>query len=127
MRTRVVVAAALIVVLLFSPAARAQQSQADVWHTFAGKVDTGADLDVRLLNGQRFRASLVEVRPEAVLLQPRTRVRVPVQAVSYGSIASLERHPQGGMGPGKAAALGAAAGVGAFFAMLAILFVAIDD
>lgn len=126
MRTRVVVAAAIIVVLL-SPTARAEQSQADVWRTFAGKVDTGTDLDVRLLNGQRFRASLVEVRPDAVLLQPRTRVRVPVQAVSYSLIASLERHPQGGMSPGKAAALGAATGVGAFLAMLAILFVAIDD
>ena len=117
---------ALLVSLVAANSARAQVP-ADVWRTFAQNVDIGSEMNVRLQDGTRFRATLVGVRDDAVLLQPKTRVTVPVQAVPYGDIASLERRKAGGgVGAGKAAAIGVASGVGSFFAMLLILVASFD-
>jgi hypothetical protein len=54
-----------------------------------------------------------------LLLQPKTRRPVPVQQVPYDAVASLEV-PGKGIGAGKAAAIGVAAGAGAFWAMVGI-------
>lgn len=103
------------------------QVPADVWRTFAQNIDVGSEMNVRLQDGKRFRATLVGVRDDALLLQPKTRVTVPVQAVPYGDIASLERRKAGGgVGAGKAAAIGVASGVGSFFAILLILVASFD-
>ena len=102
------------------------QTPADIWRNFAERVDVGTELNVRLTDGSRLRATLVGVRSDAVLLQPKTRVPVPIQAVPYGDIVRLERTKQG-IGAGKAAAIGVATGVGAFFGVLAILFAAYGD
>jgi hypothetical protein len=121
-----------IVALMFTallagwPAAASAQSQAEIWKAFAEQVDVGTELTVRLQNGQRFRATLIAVRDDAVLLQPRTRVPVPVQAVPYDEIATLERRESGGIGAGKAAAIGVASGAGAFVVILLILMAAFD-
>jgi hypothetical protein len=116
---------ALIFVFVVSQIAAAQASP-DVWRSFAERVEVGSELNVRLNDGQRFRAALVGVRPDAVLLQPKTRIPVPIQAVSYDDILRLERARQG-MGAGKAIAIGVATGVGAFFATLAVLVAAVGD
>lgn len=117
---------ALVVLALVVPAPLAAQVRSDVWREFAEKIDVGAELNVRLQSGQRFRATFVGTRPDAILLQPKTRVPVPVQPVPYDQIVSLERR-QGGVGAGKAAAIGVATGVGAFLGILLIMFAAIDD
>jgi hypothetical protein len=116
----------LVLSLLAAAPVRAQVP-ADVWRTFAQNIDVGSEMNVRLQDGKRFRATLVGVRDDTLLLQPKTRVTVPVQAVPYGEIASLERRKAGGgVGAGKAAAIGVASGVGSFFAMLLILVASFD-
>ncbi len=84
-------------------------------------------MKVRLRDGQKFTATLVQAQPDALLLQPRTRVPVPVQPVSYDSIVSIERVRSGGIGAGRAAAIGVATGVGTFLGILFIMIAAIDD
>jgi hypothetical protein len=79
-----------------------------------------------LNDGQRFRATLVGVRADAVLLQPKTRIPVPIQAVPYEAIVRLER-TRPGIGAGKAAAIGVATGVGAFFATLGVMLAMVGD
>src|SRR5215212_10219566 len=108
--------AALIAVALMLPAPAAAQATGDVWRTFAQKLDTGSEVTVRLQNGQRFRATLIEARSDALVLQPRTRRPVPVQPVAYEAITSLERNENRGGGIGKAIAIGAAVGAGTFLA-----------
>jgi hypothetical protein len=115
-----------IILALAAPPPAAAQAPADVWRSMAVKLEVGTDVNVRLRDGQRFRATLVRADEDALWLQPRTRATVPVQAVPYDAIASLERREGGGIGAGKAAAIGVAAGVGSFFALLAILFAAFD-
>jgi hypothetical protein len=61
-----------------------------------------------------------------VLLQPKTRVPVPIQPVPYGEIVRLEKTRQG-IGAGKAVAIGVATGVGAFFVTLAVMLAAVGD
>jgi hypothetical protein len=119
--------ALLLIVTLAAPGWAAAQVPPDVWRGFVEKVDTGAELNVRLRDGKRFRAVLVGVRPDAVLLQPKTRITVPVQSIPYGAIASLERRQQAGMNAGKVAAIGVGTGVAAFFTIMAIVFAAFDD
>ena len=119
--------ALLLILTLMAPAWAGAQVPSDVWRGFVEKVDTGAELNVRLRDGMRFRAILVGVRPDAVLLQPKARITVPVQSVPYDAIASIERRQQGGMNAGKAAAIGVGTGVAAFFTVMAIVFAAFDD
>ena len=120
------VTTALIVVLAVSQTATAAQTPPEIWRSFAERIEVGTELNVRLNNGQRFRATLVGARADAVLLQPKTRVPVPVQAVPYEGIARLER-TRHGIGGGKAVAIGVATGVGAFFATLAVLLAVAGD
>ena len=117
--------AALIIVIAMQQIAGAQ-ALPEVWRSFAERMDVGTELNVRLSDGQHFRATLVAVRPEAMLLQPKTRVPVPVQPIPYEAIVRLER-TRHGIGPGKAVAIGVATGVGAFFATLAVMLAAVGD
>ena len=133
---REALALAFVAMLMISPAGigaqspsdgAAAQSQAEIWRAYSAQVDVGTELTVRLRNGQRFRATLISVRDDALLLQPKTRVPVPVQAVRYDDITTLERRePSRGIGAGKAAAIGVASGAGAFVAILLILMAAFD-
>jgi hypothetical protein len=121
------VARLLVCLLMIQPAAAQVPESGAVWRTFAAKVEVGSSIKVRLQDGPPFTATLVEAQDDALLLQPRTRVPVPVQAVPYHSIVSIERVRGGGIGAGKAAAIGVLTGVGAFFATLVIFIAAIDD
>jgi hypothetical protein len=105
---------------------KAAQAQPDVWKTFASRIDVGVQLNVRLRNGQKFRATLIDAREDVLLLQPRTRVPVPVQPVAYETIVSLEQ-VKGGTGAGKAAAIGVATGVGGFFLTMLVILAAVSD
>jgi hypothetical protein len=118
----------VIALLLVQPlAATAQvQDNAAVWRTFAEKVEVGARITVRLRDGQRIAATLVQAAPEALLIQPRTRLAVPVQSVAYGTIASIERDAPG-MNAGKAALIGVATGAATFFAVMLIVIAAATD
>ncbi len=115
-----------VLVGLVMPAGVGAQAQPDVWKSFASRIDVGVQLNVRLRNGQKFRATLIDAREDALLLQPKTRVPVPVQPVAYDAIVSLEQ-VKGGMGAGKAAAIGVATGVGAFFLTMLVIFATVAD
>jgi hypothetical protein len=123
--TRHVVVCVLLLVFLL-PGVVGAQPPADVWRTFAGRMDVGVELTVRLRDGQKFRATLIEAREDMLLLQPKTRLPVPVQPVPYDAVVSLER-VKSGIGAGKAVAIGVATGVGAFFGTLLIMFAAWGD
>lgn len=120
-------AIAALVVLLGGAAGAQTVDSADLWRSFAEQVEVGALLKVRLQDGRRFTATLVQAQPGALLLQPRTRVPVPVQPVAYDEIVSLERLHGNGIGAGRAAAIGVASGAGAFLAILLILFASLGD
>jgi hypothetical protein len=122
-----VVALLVVAVSAIQPVAAQVPGMAGTWRAFAEKVEVGSAVKVRLQEGPPFTATLVQARPDALVLQPKTRTPVPVQAVSYESIVSIERVRGGGIGPGKAAAIGVATGVAGFLATLLIFVAAIGD
>lgn len=98
-----------------------------IWREFVARVAVGSELHVRLASGERFRATRVRADDSGVLLLPKTRVPVPVQAVRYDAITSLEPARKGGIGAGKAVAIGVGTGVAAFWGMMAIAFAVWGD
>lgn len=109
------------------PPASLSTGSAETWRTFAGRLAVGTRLVVRVEGQRRFEATLVDARPDVLVLQPRTRVPVAVQEVPYSSVVSLElQHRSNGMHPARAAAIGAATGAGVFFVILGVLLANVD-
>ena len=114
-----------LIVLLAAHGAVAQTSS-EIWRSFAEKVEVGTELTVRLNDGRRFRATFVGTQDTAMLVQPRTRIPVPIQAVPYDEVTRIER-TRPGVTAGKAVAIGVATGVGAFFGILALVLGVVSD
>ena len=114
-----------LIVLLAAHGAVAQTSS-EIWRSFAEKVEVGTELTVRLNDGRRFRATFVGTQDTAMLVQPRTRIPVPIQAVPYDEVTRIER-TKPGVTAGKAVAIGVATGVGAFFGILALMLGVVSD
>jgi len=124
-RTSHFIITALLIVLMAVKSVAAQTT-ADVWRSFAERVDVGTELNVRLDDGRRMRATLVGVRADAVLLQPKTRIPVSIQAVPYDAIVRMEPR-KAGHSAAKAVAIGVATGVGAFFGIMLLIVAAVAD
>ena len=116
----------LLIITIATPSFAQTQAQGDLWRAFAQKVEVGTRVKLRLDDGQRVVATLIEANADGLLVQPRTRVPVPVQRIAYERIVSLERDKGRGIGAGKAVAIGVASGVGAFLGTLLILIATID-
>lgn len=121
-----VLPALLLIITIATPSFAQTQAQGDIWRAFAQKVDVGTRVKLRLDDGERVVATLIEANADGLLVQPRTRVPVPVQRIAYERIALLERDEGRGIGAGKAIAIGVASGVGAFLGTLLILIATID-
>jgi len=121
MRKTIHVATTVMLVVLVAAQSAIAQTAPDVWRSFAERLDVGTELTVRLNDGRGFRATLVGVRTDAMLLQPKTRIPVAIQSVPYEEIVRLER-AKPAAGVGKAVAIGVATGVGTFFGILALLY-----
>jgi len=114
-----------LIVLMVVPRATAQTTS-DIWKSFAEQTAVGTELKVRMNDGRRFRATLVGIGESAMLVQPRTRIPVPIQAVPFEDITQIER-TKPGIGAAKAVAIGVATGVGTFFGILAIMLSVVSD
>ena len=119
------VTATAVIVLLAAHSAIAQ-TPSQIWRSFAEKVEVGTELTVRMNDGRRFRATFVGTQDTAMLVQPRTRIPVPIQAVPYDEVTRIER-TRPGVTAGKAVAIGVATGVGAFFGILALMLGVVSD
>lgn len=97
MRTPLLVAT---LALAAGPAA-AQQStpDADAWRALAQALEPGAFLSVRTKEGTRLRGTLVNQSADGILLKPKTRIPVPIRAIAFDDIDSIERQ-RPGMSPG---------------------------
>ena len=129
-KLRISIALTLVLALLVIPARSGfarSGSDAAAWQALAEKLDAGVTINVRLSDRQHFEATFINARPDAVVVQRKSRVPMPVELIPYDSIASMSLVDTSALSRGKAAgiALGAAgAAVGAL--MLIISLVAFD-
>jgi hypothetical protein len=112
---RLIVSAVLVLSLASIPAS-GQSSDESAWRALAEQLQGGVAVDVRLRDGQHFKATFIAAHPEAILVQRKTRIPVGVEQVNYESIASLSRVQPSNLSAGKIAAIalgsaGAAVGV----------------
>ena len=117
----------VVAMVAVQPAAAQVAQTAEVWRAFAEKLEVGASVRVRLQDGRKFTATLIQAQYDALLLQPKTRT------AGAGAARALRIHrldgarTSGGIGAGKAAAIGVVSGVGGFLATLLIFVAAIND
>ena len=104
------------------PALHAQSVDPGIWRVFAEKLDPGRTLKIRLKDGTRFEATLLQVAPDAMTVQPQTRAATPPQRVPFDRIETLEVHHDKGMSVAKAFAIGAGVAAGAFLTLIAFAF-----
>jgi hypothetical protein len=107
--------------------ARQPAVTADLWRAFVEKLDVGSTLKVRLKDGTRVKATLLQVSPQAITIQPRTRIPVEPQSVPFDAIESLDVDRSNGIGVGKAIAIGVASAAGAFVGLMLIAFALVGD
>jgi|SRR5262245_23860614 len=114
--------AVVLVGLLGAPDLFAQPPvTADLWRAYVEKQQVGTTLKVRLKDGTRVKAMLLLVSPEAMTIQPKTRIPVEPQTVPFSTIDSLEVDRSNGIGTARAIAIGgAAAFVGLMLVVLAL-------
>jgi len=113
---RLMMSAALIASLTSVPAFAQSVPDGSAWRALAEQFEGGIAVDVRLRDGQHFKATFIAAHPEAMLVQRKTRIPVSVQQIDYQSIASLSRAQPSNLSAGKIAAIalgsaGAAIGV----------------
>jgi hypothetical protein len=117
----------ITIVLMLSVAALPASAQPDAnesaWRALAERLEGGVPIDVRLRDGRHFKATLIEARHEALVVQRKTRVPVGVEQINYESIVSLSRVQPSNLSAGKIAgiALGSA---GAAIGMLWLIALA---
>ena len=121
--------AMLLVLLVATPLPSSAQgiAERDIWRGLAGKLDPGTTVKLRLVSGQRFKATLLQVSDEAITVQVKTRVPLAPQLVRFDDISSLEVDNGKGANLARAVAIGAATGAGAFFAFMALAFAVWGD
>ena len=107
-------------VALASQAASAQE-EAAVMQRYVERLPVGTDVKVRLKQGERFRATLIGVEADEVILKPRTRVPEPQRRVRVADVEMIE--PQtGGINVAKAIAIGIGAGGASFLGLMLLVF-----
>ena len=116
-----------LAILIAAPPQLLAQSRADVWRGFAHRLEPGKTLKIRLIDGPRFTATLLQVSDEGMMVQPKTRAAVPPQEVRFDRVETLEIDQSKGIGIGKAVAIGAAVGAGAWRALMAFAFAVWGD
>ena len=86
-----------LVVLLAAPAWAGPQTidSAEMWRTFAQRLDVGAAIRVRTVDGKTVEAHLVQVTAQGVRVNPTTRVPVPVREIPFTSIDKIEKRHDG--------------------------------
>jgi len=117
MSLRSIVAFALLMVVFAAPAARAQDP--DLWRSFAEKLPPGALVVVRLSSGSTVKGRLVQVTPDTITVLPKKRLAVPVRALPFTAIESIETGREA-MSPGAKVLIGVGS-AGAFVTILALL------
>ena len=94
---------------------------------YVQRLPMGSKVRVERTDGTTLRGTLMQTSDASIVVQKSTRIPEPPVAIPIGELARVTTESGGGIGAGKAAAIGIASGVGAFFAILAIAFAAGGD
>lgn len=117
---------ALVLSLVSTEAFAQTTSDGLAWRSLAEKLEGGTAIDVRLRDGQHFKATFIAAHDDGVALQRKARIPVAIETVAYDTIASLSRVEPASMSGGKIAGI-VMGSVGAVFGVLFALAALMGD
>jgi len=92
---------------------------------YVQRLPTGSKVKVERTDGSSLKGTLMKAGADTIVVQKNTRVPEPPIEIPVAQIARVTI--DSGTSTGKAVGIGIASGVGAFFAILAILAATFDD
>ena len=94
---------------------------------FVQKLAPGTTIRVDRVTGRSVRGALLKATPEAIVVQPRTRLPEPPVEIRIADIVRVLPEANGGRSLGKAIGAGAAAGAGAALGVFLVLLAIFSD
>ena len=94
---------------------------------YAQRIPAGSRVRVERTTGEMIRGTLMKATAETVTIQKNTRIPEAPVEIPLASIARLTLDQGGGSSTAKAIGIGIASGVGAFFAIIAVIAAAWND
>ena len=107
--------ALLLVGIVAAPAAAQHPRDADDWRGFAARLEPNAFVKILLVDGHSLRGHIVRVDGDAVRVNPKTRVAVPLRTIRYDEIRSIERQKEAKWNPASKVLLGVGVAVGLLY------------
>jgi hypothetical protein len=94
--------------------------------SYVRQLHVGTRVRVRLADGQIVRGTLMKVDGDPIVVQRRTRIPEPPMQLAIKDLRGVEIEQANG-GPGRAIAIGAAAGAGAALGVILLLAAIFSD
>ena len=117
---------ALILSLVSFPAVAQSGNDTSAWRALAEQLEGAVAIDMRLRDGQHFKATFIAAHADSMLVQRRTRVPVAVEEIEYDTVASVARVQPSNLSAGKIAGIALGSG-GAALGVLWIIALAAFD
>jgi hypothetical protein len=109
-----------ITLILVLAASVAHAQEAATWRKVAETIPLGSKITLQTLDGKTIKGTLMRADETSVMVKKSTRRPEPAVVVPYDTLSNLERQRQGGIGVGKAIAIGLATGAGVILSMFVI-------
>jgi hypothetical protein len=117
---------ALVMSMAPGPASAQTTNDGLAWRELAQRLQGGVAVDMRLRDGRHFKATFVAAHDDAIAVQRKTRVPVPIEQVPYDAIASMSRVQPGSLSGPKVAGIALGSAGAAITAVFLILLASLD-
>ena len=98
----------------------------DVWRQYAERLPSGSYVRVRLTSGATVKGHVIQVSPDVLRVEPKTRIPVPVRDLRYDDIAWISTLKEG-KSPGTKVVIGVGAVAATILGLFLLAVAAIDD
>jgi hypothetical protein len=104
-----------------------QAASVDLLRAYVEKLPIGSIVKVKMKEGKDVKGTLMVIEPDAIVVKPKTRLARPERRLPYTDVEFVEVQTKNGANIAKSVAIGVGTGAGAFFGLMLLAFVVIDD
>ena len=117
---------ALVMSMAPGPASAQTTNDGLAWRELAQKLQAGVAIDMRLRDGRHFKATFVAAHDDAIAVQRKTRVPVPIEQVPYDAITSMSRVQSGSSSGARIAGIAFGSAGAAIAAVFLVMLATLD-
>jgi hypothetical protein len=104
-----------------------QAASVELLRAYVEKLPIGSIVKVKMKEGKDVKGTLMVIEPDAIVVKPKTRLARPERRLPYTDVEFVEVQTKNGANIAKSVAIGVGTGAGAFFGLMLLAFVIIDD